>query len=93
MFAIMHASFMNSFVSQAEASFPSPEHDGPFSELAQRVQVDQYERIKICLGREWFHEHPSPLIRGTRGLVFINEMELTAFYERSSELRQAAEAG
>jgi hypothetical protein len=25
--------------------------------------------------------------------VFINEMELTAFYERSSELRQAAEAG
>ena len=71
----------------ALASSPS------FSELAQRVQVDQYERIKICLGREWFHEHPSPLIRGTRGLVFINEMELTAFYERSSELRQAAEAG
>ena len=63
------------------------------SELAQRVQLDQCERIKICLGREWFHEHPSPLIRGTRGLVFINEMELTAFYERSSELRQAAEAG
>jgi hypothetical protein len=53
----------------------------------------KYEWIKICLGREWFHEHPSPLIRGTRGLVFINEMELTAFYERSSELRQAAEAG
>ncbi len=93
MFAIMHASFMNSFVSQAEASFPSPEHDGPFSELAQRVQVDQYEKIKICLGREWFHEHPRPLIRGTRGLVFLNEMELSSFYERSSELRQAAEAG
>ncbi|HJP33220.1 MAG TPA: glucosamine-6-phosphate deaminase [Candidatus Latescibacteria bacterium] len=93
MFAIMHASFMNSFVSQAEASFPSPEHDGPFSELAQRVQVEQYEKIKICLGREWFHEHPSPLIRGTRGLVFVNEMELSAFYERSRELRQAAEAG
>jgi glucosamine-6-phosphate deaminase len=93
MFAIMHAAFANSFVSQAQASFPSPEHDGPFSELAQRVQVEQYEKIKICLGREWFHEHPSPLIRGTRGLVFINEMELATFYERSSELRQAAEAG
>ena len=51
--------------------------------MAQRMQVDQYERIKICLGREWFHEHPSLLIRGTRGLVFINEMKLTAFYERS----------
>ena len=91
MFAIMHNAFVNSFVSQKDASFPSPQHDGPFSELAQRVQVDQYQKIKICLGREWFHEHPSPLIRATRGLVFLNEMELSAFYERSRQLRQAAE--
>lgn len=93
MFAIMHNAFMNSFVSQKHASFPSPEHDGPFSELAQRVQVEQYQKIKICLGREWFHEHPSPLIRGTRGLVFLNEMALTDFYERSRALKEAAEAG
>ncbi|MDA0335690.1 MAG: glucosamine-6-phosphate deaminase [bacterium] len=93
MFAIMHNAFMNSFVSQKDASFPSPEHDGPFSELAQRVQVEQYEKIKICLGREWFHEHPSALIRGTRGLVYLNEMELSAFYERSRQLKLAAEAG
>ena len=93
MFAIMHNAFMNSFVSQKDASFPSPEHDGPFSELAQRVQVEQYEKIKVCLGREWFHEHPSALIRGTRGLVYLNEMELSAFYERSRQLKLAAEAG
>jgi glucosamine-6-phosphate deaminase len=93
MFAIMHNAFMNSFVSQKDASFPSPEHDGPFSELAQRVQVDQYEKIKVCLGREWFHEHPSALIRGTRGLVYLNEMELSTFYERSRQLKLAAEAG
>jgi glucosamine-6-phosphate deaminase len=91
MFAIMHNAFVNSFASQRDASFPSPEHDGPFSELAQRVQVEQYQKIKICLGREWFHEHPSPLIRGTRGLVFLNDMALSEFYERSRQLRQAAE--
>ncbi|MBT7863593.1 MAG: glucosamine-6-phosphate deaminase [Gemmatimonadetes bacterium] len=91
MFAIMHNAFINSFISQAEASFPSPEHDGPFSELAQRVQVEQYQKVKTCLGREWFHEHPSALIRGTRGFVFLREMQLEEFYLRSRQLRQAAE--
>ena len=91
MFSIMHSAFMNTFISQSQASFPSYEHDGPFSELAQRVQVDQYQMIKTCLGREWFHEHPSALIRGTRGLVFLKEMDLFEFYARSRELKQAAE--
>lgn len=44
--------------------------DGPFSELAQRIQVEQYQKIKTCLSREWFYGHPSPLVRATRGLVF-----------------------
>ena len=87
MFAIMH----NAFISQAEASFPSSEHDGPFSELAQQVQVEQYQRVKTCLGREWFYNHPSALIRGTRGLVFLRELELDEFHQRSRQLRQAAE--
>ena len=91
MLSVMHSAFMSTFVSQRDASFPSYEHDGPFSELARRVQVDQYQKIKTCLGREWFQEHPSPLIRATRGLVFIKEMDLGEFYERSRALKQAAE--
>ncbi|OGB68167.1 MAG: glucosamine-6-phosphate deaminase [Caldithrix sp. RBG_13_44_9] len=91
MFSIMHSAFMNSFISQKDASFPSYEHDGPFSELAQKIQVDQYQKIKICLGREWFYEHPSPLIRATRGLVFLKEMSLPEFYQSSRELRRALE--
>lgn len=91
MFAIMHNAFVNTFISQAEASFPSSEHDGPFSELAQQVQVEQYQRVKTCLGREWFYNHPSALIRGTRGLVFLRELELDEFHQRSRQLRQAAE--
>ena len=82
---------MNTFISQRDASFPSYEYDGPFSELARQVQVDQYQKIKTCLGREWFQEHASPLIRATRGLVFLKEMDLSEFYEHSRVLRQTFE--
>jgi len=92
MFSIMESAFLNTFVSQRDASFPSYEHDGPFSELAQRIQVEQYQAIKTCLGREWFAEHPSALVRATRGLVFLREMTLDEFRHSARQLRQAAEA-
>ena len=91
MFSIMQSAFMNTFISQKNASFPSYEHDGPFSELAQKIQVEQYQLIKTCVGREWFYENERPLIRATRGLVFLKEMSLAEFYEKSRELRQLAE--
>lgn len=92
MFSIMHRAFMDTFNSQREAPFPSYEHDGPFCELAQRIQVQQYQTLKTCLGRQWFHNHPSALIRSTRGLVFMKDMDLAEFYERSRELREFAES-
>jgi glucosamine-6-phosphate deaminase len=91
MFSVMSSSFMNTFVSQKHASFPSYEHDGPFSELAQKIQVEQYHALKICLGREFFNEHPSPLIRATRGLVYLKRLSLAEFYERSRALRRSTE--
>jgi glucosamine-6-phosphate deaminase len=91
MFAVMQNAFMNTFISQRDASFPSYEHDGPFSELAQKIQVDQYQKIKICLGRKWFYENPSALIRGTRGLVFLRELNLQEFYQSSRQLKHLLE--
>jgi glucosamine-6-phosphate deaminase len=91
MFSVMHQSFENAFLSQKEASFPSYEHDGPFSELAQRIQVQQYQVLKTCLGREWFYNHRSPLIRATRGFVFLKEMELDEFYQSCRTLRKSVE--
>ena len=93
MFSVMESAFLNTFVSQREASFPSHELDGPFCQLAQRIQVEQYQVMKTCLGREWFAEHPSPLIRATRGLVFLREMNLEEFSHTARKLRKAAEAG
>jgi glucosamine-6-phosphate deaminase len=73
--AAMDHMFINSFESQKAAEFPSPELDGPFSDLSRRVQVDQYRILQTCLGRQWFFEHKDPMIRATRGFVFLREMD------------------
>jgi glucosamine-6-phosphate deaminase len=91
-FAIMSNSFMNSFGSQAEASFPSYEHDGPFAALAQKIQVEQYQMIKTVLGREFFYVSYVSRTRSTRGLIFLKKMNLEEFFERSSELKRSTEA-
>ena len=91
MFAVMQNAFMNAFVSQKDASFPSHEYDGPFSMLAQQIQVQQYQMLKTCLGRGFFNEHPSPLIRATRGFVFLKKMTLQEFYSHARELKRATE--
>jgi glucosamine-6-phosphate deaminase len=91
MFALQESAFRNTFISQKSASFPSYEHDGPFSELAQKIQVSQYQTLKTCLGREFFYEHPSALVRATRGMVFLKSMSLEELYEHSRMLRRSTE--
>lgn len=91
MFSLQHSAFMNTFASQKAASFPSYEHDGPFSELAQKIQVEQYQTIKTCLGHAFFDEHPSALIRATRGFVFLKRMNLEELYRHSRELARTTE--
>lgn len=47
--------------------------------------------LKVCLGREYFNEHPSPLIRATRGFTFVRSMTLSEFYDTCMELRKTTE--
>jgi glucosamine-6-phosphate deaminase len=91
MFALLQSAFLNAFVSQKDASFPSDEYDGPFSGLAQRIQVEQYQMLKTCLGRRFFNEHRSPLIRATRGFVFLKKMSLDEFYTHARALQETTE--
>ncbi len=91
MFAVLRNTFENAFVSQADASFPSYEHEGTFAELAQRIQVEQYRMVKTCLGRSYFYEHTSPLLRATRGFVFLRRMPLAEFYASARAIRRTAE--
>ena len=92
MFTLQHSAFMSAYLSQSNASFPSYDHEGPFPELAQRIQVEQYRTLKGCLGERWFSEHSSALIRATRGMVFVRMMGLEEFYGRCRALRETMEA-
>jgi len=92
MFAVMQSAFINAFVSQKDASFPSYAFDGPFSGLAQKIQVEQYELLKTCLGPQFFNDHKSPLIRGARGFVFLKKMSLKEFYTHSRNIRELTES-
>ncbi len=92
MLTLQHQSFMSTYVSQKSASFPSYEYEGPFSLLAQRIQVSQYEQLATLLGREYFYEHDRPLVRATRGIVYLKSMTLDEFFTHSRTLRSQAEA-
>lgn len=89
--AILDHAFMNAFGSQRDASFPSYEYDGPFSGMAQKIQVEQYQMMKTLLGRDYFYQNEDSRIRSTRGLVFLKVMDLDEFYQRSMELRKTTE--
>lgn len=91
MLTLQHHSFMNTYISQSDASFPSYEFEGPFSLLAQKIQVEQYEQLAACLGRDFFYEHSSALVRATRGFVFIRSMSLEEFFSYSRDLKAQAE--
>ena len=89
--SMMHTAFMNCFGSQSAASFPSYEHDGPFSELAQKIQVEQYKMIKTCLGKDFFLKNDHPRLRAARGMIYLKEMKLQDFYEKVRELKKKTE--
>ena len=86
--SILQNAFHHCFGSQRDASFPSYEHDGPFSELAIKIQAKQHRIIKICLGRDFFNQNDHPRLRANHGLCFFKKMNLTDFYQHTTELRE-----
>jgi len=89
--AILENVFMNCYGSQKDASFPSWEYDGPFCRLVQHIQVEQYQKIRTYLGKEFFLNHPVPRVRAAHGMLFLKEMSVKEFYQYSTELRKLIE--
>ncbi len=90
-FSIMEDIFMHSYGSQKDASFPSWEIDGPFCRLAQKIQVEQYNTTRLCLGKDFFIHHPIPRVRAAHGMVYLKELNLEEFFTKSIELRKLTE--
>ena len=89
--AAMKASFADCYVSQVDASFPSYEHDGKFSELAQKIWVEQLHDLQILLGKNYFYQNAHPKIRSSHGLLYLKEMGVDEFLRTARELKESME--
>jgi glucosamine-6-phosphate deaminase len=89
--AVLDWSFKNCYISQVEASFPSHEFDGPFSDLSLKVWVEQFKRVQLVLGKDFFYENESPKIRTTHGMIYHKEMLLDEFLKEARELEKSME--
>jgi glucosamine-6-phosphate deaminase len=78
-FAVLHNMFNSCFLSQKSASFPSYEHDGSFSELAQKIWVGQLDHLINLLGKEYFYGSPNPLLRRSYGAIYLKDMSYKEF--------------
>jgi len=65
---------MESYLSQKEASFPSHEYNGPFSDLAQRIWVEQHQQLQLLLGKDFWYQNEHPRLRSAHGLIYLKEL-------------------
>ena len=89
--AILNWSFKNCYISQVNASFPSYEFDGPFSDLSQKVWVEQFKKVQLILGKDFFYENESPKIRATHGMIYYKEMKVDEFLIHARALEKSME--
>jgi glucosamine-6-phosphate deaminase len=87
--ATLDKSFSECYVTQVNASFPSYQLDGKFSELTQRVWFEQHKQIQLLLGKDFFYQNESPLLRATHGMVFHRDLSVEQFLEEAFKLEKS----
>jgi glucosamine-6-phosphate deaminase len=91
-FAVLHNMFTSCFLSQKSASFPSFELDGTFSELAQKIWVEQHNHLVELMGQEYFYDSPNPLLRRSYGAIYLKDMSYREFNEYLVPVRSLLKA-
>ncbi len=89
--AVLNQSFTDCYLTQVNASFPSYQLDGKFSELTQRVWMEQHKQIQFLLGKNFYYENQSALLRATHGLIYIRELNVEQFLEQARSLGKSVE--
>jgi glucosamine-6-phosphate deaminase len=89
--AVMQNSFRQCYLSQVDASFPSPMLQGPFCDLAQRMWVEQFREVQLLLGKDFFYENDRPLLRATHGLIFYKDLSVEEFLNEAEDLARRTE--
>lgn len=80
-FAVIKNMFDTCYLSQRGAEFPSYEHDGPFSELAQKVWVEQFDDVCQLLGEDYFYRSDDPMLKRAYGMIYLKDMAYQDFVE------------
>ncbi|MCD4709710.1 MAG: hypothetical protein K8R52_02615, partial [Bacteroidales bacterium] len=88
---VMDNAFTNSYLSQVNASFPSYQHDGKFSDLTKKIWVEQLNQLQLLVGKNYFYQHESARVRTTHGLLYFKEMKLKDFLSHARELEKSME--
>ncbi len=89
--ATLDTSFNNCYLSQVDASFPSYQLDGRFSDLTKKTWVDQLKQIQLLLGKNYFYLNESPRVRSSHGLLYFKEMSVKEFLNCARELEKSME--
>lgn len=89
--AMLRDTFMNCYLSQKDASFPSYELDGPFCNLTQKIWVEQHKLMEVVLGRDFWYQNDHPRLRATHGLVFLKELTSEEFLKEARQIEKSME--
>ena len=89
--AIIQSTFMNCYLSQRDASFPSFELDGPFCDLSQKIWVEQHQDLQLMLGRDYWYQNKNPHLRAVHGAVYLKEMDVETFLTVARKLEDSME--
>ncbi len=87
-FAVLHNMFNSCFLSQKSASFPSYELDGTFSALAQKIWVQQHNKLVKLLGRDYFYSSTNPLLKRAYGAILLKVMSYQDFKNHMKSVKR-----
>ena len=89
--AAVRTMFMDSYLSQKDASFPSHEYDGPFSDLVQNIWVEHYQDLELLLGKDYWYQNEHPRLRAAHGALYLKEMNVEEFLHMARTLEKSME--
>lgn len=87
-FAVIQNMFHTCYLSQRSADFPSSSYDGPFSELAQKVWVEQQNDLCHLLGDDYFYNSDSMLLKRSFGMIYLKDMTYDEFIKYMEPLKK-----
>jgi glucosamine-6-phosphate deaminase len=73
-------------------SFPSYELTETFSQLAQKIWVEQHNQITHLVGQDYFFKNPNPLLRMAFGAIYLKDMSYQEFTAGIKDVRRLLKA-